>query len=86
MPKNPIREISGYLQFKHDCKYVFTSDQGRRVLSYLMRKGCVTTPVASTDHEESLRNQGMQRLVLSIMKATYRNETELEQHIEEESL
>lgn len=80
-----IKEVVSYLQFKRDCHVVFTSPQGMRVLRYLMNKGCVSTPVASTDRDESLRNQGAQRLVLSIMKATYRNETELEQLIEEES-
>ena len=83
MPRNPVRELSDYLQFIRDCKYVFTSDQGRRVLRYLMKKGSVTTPVASTDHDESLRNQGAQRLVLSIMKATHQNETEIEQQLED---
>jgi len=80
-----IKEISSYLQFKRDCKVVFASPQGQRVLRYLMNKGSVTTPVASLDRDESLRNQGAQRLVLSILKATYRNESELEQLIEEES-
>lgn len=80
-----IKELSSYLQFKRDCKIVFESPQGQRVLRYLMNKGCVTSPVASLDRDESLRNQGAQRLVLSILKATYRNESELEQAIEEES-
>lgn len=79
-----IKELRSYLQFKRDCKLVFGSDAGRRVLAYLMNKGCVTTPVAATDRDETLRNAGAQRLVLSIIKATYRNETELEQHIENE--
>jgi hypothetical protein len=49
-----------------------------------MKKGCVTTPIASTDHDETQRNAGMQRLVLSILKATTQNETELEQQIEDD--
>lgn len=80
-----IKELTSYLQFKRDCKHVFTSVQGQRVLRYLMNKGCVSTPVAATNPEEALRNQGAQRLVLSIMKATYRNETELEHALEDES-
>ena len=79
-----ITEITSYLQFKRDCKVVFTSPQGKRVLSYLMKKGCVTTPIASTDHDETQRNAGMQRRVLSILKATTQNETELEQQIEDD--
>lgn len=78
-----IREFSDYLQFKRDCKVLFTdSPQGQRVLRYLMKKGCVTTPVASSDPNETLRNTGAQRLVLSIVKATFKDETELEQEIE----
>lgn len=78
-----INELSQYLQFIRNCKIVFTSPQGQQVLRYLMKKGCVSTPVAATTTEESLRNQGAQRLVLSIMKATHKNESELEQQLEE---
>jgi len=83
MPRSPIKELSDYLQFIKDCKVVFTSDQGRRVLRYLMRKGCVTTPVASACPDESKRNEGAQRLVLSIVKATHGNESEIEQQLED---
>ena len=79
-----IREMLSYRQFREDCRIVFSSPQGKRILSYLMKSGCVTTPVAHVDRDESLRNEGMQRIVLSLMKATYRNNTELEEHIEEE--
>jgi hypothetical protein len=80
--RNPISEVSDYLAFKRNCKIIFTSDQGKQVLRYLMKKGCVTTPVASSDDKETLRNTGAQRLVLSIVKATFKDETELEQEIE----
>ena len=73
------------LHFKSDCRAVFSSHQGKRVLSYLMKQGCVTTPVAvAGDKDQSLRNEGMQHLTLSILKAVYRNPTELEEHIEDE--
>lgn len=80
-----IRELSDYLQFIRDCKTVFTTDAGRRVLRYLMRKGCVTTPVAAGTTEESTRNEGAQRLVLSIVKATYRDPSAVEEQLEEEA-
>lgn len=86
MIRGIVKEVSTYLQFKRDCREIFTTPQGRRILSYLMKKGCVTTAVACVDRDESLRNEGMQRLVLSLLKATYRNETELEQQLEEEQL
>jgi hypothetical protein len=82
MIRGRLQELSTYRQFKQDCKVVFASPQGKRILRFLMKKGCVTTPVASIDRDDSLRNQGAQRLVLSLLKATYKNETELEEEIE----
>ena len=83
MIKNRLSDLSQYLQFIRNCKVVFASPQGQQVLRYLMKKGSVTTPVASSTNEESLRNQGAQRLVLSILRATHKNESEIEQQIEE---
>jgi hypothetical protein len=64
-----IKEFTDFRKFTQDCQVVFDSPQGQRVLKYLMKKGCVTTPVAATTPEESLRNEGAQRLVLSILRA-----------------
>lgn len=78
---NPLAEVSDYLAFVRDSKVVFSSPQGIRVLRYLMKKGCVTTPVAATTPEESLRNEGAQRLVLSVVRAMRIDELELEQQL-----
>lgn len=76
-----IKGLSRRLQFVRDCKVVFDSPQGMRVLSYLMREGCVTTPVSHPDRDQSLRNEGMQHLVLSILRASKQTETELEEQL-----
>jgi hypothetical protein len=83
MPRNPLAELSEFLKFRQDCKVVFESPQGKRVLHYLMKKGCVTTPVASSNSDESLRNQGAQRLVLSILRAVKIDDT-IEEQVENE--
>ena len=77
----PVKEISTYLAFVRNARVVFASPQGKQVLSYLMKKGCVSTPVAATTTEESLRNEGAQRLVLSIVRAMKIDESELEQQL-----
>ena len=46
----------------------FNTPDGRIVLNHLMKTGHVTTPVAHGNREQSLRNEGAQHLVLSIMR------------------
>ena len=82
--RNPVKELSSFMQFKSNCRVVFSSPQGKQILSYLMKSGCVTTPVAHADKDEALRNEGMQRLVLSLLRATYRTESEVDEQIQEE--
>lgn len=51
-----------------DYDLTFNTPHGRRVLHHLMRTGKVVTPVADPDPNQSLRNEGMQHLVLSILR------------------
>ena len=81
--RETLEELSSYRQFVKDCKVVFSSPQGQRVLRFLMKKGCVTTAVASADKDETMRNAGAQRLVLSILRACEIDERTIDQQIEE---
>lgn len=82
--KERFQEFSAFRQFVEDCKIVFASPQGKRVLHYLMKKGCVTTPVAADTTEETLRNAGAQRLVLSILRAQKIDPQTIEEQVEDQ--
>lgn len=62
---------------------VFGTEDGRVVLAHILRQGHVlsTTFVAGDSHQTAL-NEGMRRLALSIARAVYKNETEMQQQVE----
>ena len=51
-----------------DYKKTFSTPEGQRVLSHIMKVGFVTRPTIGRTPEETMSNEGMRRLALSIMR------------------
>jgi hypothetical protein len=76
-----LRERLGIVQ---SYRRVFDTPDGKRVLHHLMKEGFITrsTFVAGSEHETAL-NEGTRRMVLSILRMAYKNESTLLQEIEQ---
>lgn len=63
---------------------VFESPDGKLILRHLMNVGFVTkSTFVRGDANESALNEGTRRLVLSILKMVYRDDTDLQQAVED---
>lgn len=69
--------INRRINLHSDYKRTFNTPEGQRVLRHLMKVGKVTKPVAHPDRDQSLRNEGAQHLVLSILNFVSRSPDEI---------
>jgi len=59
------------------------SDSGQRVLRHLMKIGFITrSPIVAGDHDQTMANIGMQRIVQSILRYICANDDDLRKQIE----
>jgi hypothetical protein len=66
-------------------RQVFGTEDGKRVLSHLMKNGFVTkTTFVAGDTHQTAMNEGSRRLVLSILAFINRDEKEMQKQIEQE--
>jgi hypothetical protein len=78
LPK-PIQDI---LSLRQSYRRVFSGKDGERVLTDLMRKYIIGSPVAKTE-QDTLINIGMQRLAQTILEKACGNEEEFRRRITE---
>jgi hypothetical protein len=65
-------------------KHVFDTPEGERVLEHICSVGFMTKPTLAKTHDETMMNEGMRRLALSILKAVKKSEKEMLEHIQKE--
>lgn len=64
---------------------VFGTEEGQAVIRHLMREGFVTRPTfVAGDPNQTLMNEGSRRLVLSILRFTYKDHGEMVNQITKE--
>lgn len=79
---NPVERLRYRSKLHAAYNDVFSSPSGKMVLRHLMRTGHVTVPVATPDHDQSLRNAGAQHLVLSILRFLKKRPDQIAEQIE----
>lgn len=81
-----IRNLRGRIERQEDFRAVFDSPQGRRVLAFLCKTGCVTSSafVAGASDVTSYNN-GKRDLVLAILREINKDTDALIKQIEEAS-
>lgn len=76
--RQSVDAITGQLAVHQAYRDVFTSPQGQIVLRHLMRKFHVASSTfVAGDPTDTARQEGERRVILSILRAVYRNEDEL---------
>lgn len=77
--------LRGRLAIQRSYRQVFNTEDGKRVLSHLMKNGFITksTFVAGDPHQTAM-NEGSRRVVLSILAFMNKDEKEMQKQIETE--
>jgi hypothetical protein len=73
------------LAIQRSYRQVFNTEDGKVVLSHLMKNGFVTrtTHVAGDPHQSAM-NEGSRRIVLSILAFMHKDEKQMQEQIEQE--
>lgn len=78
---NLLKQINIHASYKA----VFNSPEGREVLEHICRVGFIAKPTrVKGDPEQSLENEGMRRLALSILRYANVDHAEIVRQIEKE--
>ena len=82
---NILTILRGRLSIQKSYRQVFNTEDGKRVLSHLMKNGFITksTFVAGDPHQTAM-NEGSRRVVLSILAFMNKDEKEMQKQIETE--
>lgn len=72
-------------EIQKSYKQVFNTEDGKLVLSHLMKNGFITkTTFVAGDPHQTAMNEGSRRVVLSILAFMNRDEKEMQKQIEQE--
>lgn len=76
--------IRDRVSLRDSYRAIFDTPDGKRVLRHLMRVGFVTkSTLVAGDPHQTAHNEGMRRLVLSIINYAVKDHADLEQMMEE---
>lgn len=82
---NPIKQFVARLNLKHDYEEVFKTEAGKRVLSDILKRSGVTSPVFEAEHEKARLMEGHRHLAHSIYRMVHSSDEPLLKLIAEEN-